>query len=289
MKKTRDLTIILGIYLLAFAVGIVSSFFVEGIMLKLFVFDLAATVVTFIFSVIYRNSSVYDAYWSFTPMLMAVWLFVVEKAFSLYQMLFLAVFLVWSLRLTMNWVEVFTDFSYEDWRYKKYRDETPRISWPIVNFFGIHLMPTLVVFAGMLPMFDLAKMRLNMWVFPGIIFMIMGVLLEYFADRQMHAFLENAKPGQVCDLGLWSYSRHPNYLGEITFWLGVYVTLLPFSTEHWYYGVGALSVAVLFNVVSIPLMEKRQMQRRPAYRAYKEKTPRLIIRPWKKKQFAVEE
>ncbi len=281
MKKIRDLTIILGIYLLAFAVGIISSFFVEGIMLKLFVFDLVATVVTFIFSVIYKNSSVYDAYWSFTPMLMAIWLFVVEKAFSLYQMLFLAVFLVWSLRLTMNWVEVFTDFSYEDWRYKKYRDETPRIFWPVVNFFGIHLMPTLVVFAGMLPMFDLAKMRLNMWVFPGLIVMVMGILLEYFADRQMHAFLENAKPGQVCNLGLWNYSRHPNYLGEISFWLGVYLAMLPFSTEHWYYGIGALAVAILFNVVSIPLMEKRQLKRRPQYQAYKEETSRLLLRPKK--------
>ncbi len=281
MKKTRDLLIILGIYLLAFVLGFIACMNIDGMLLKLFVFDIVATVVTFIFSVIYKNSSVYDAYWSATPMVMAIWLFVAEKAYGVMQLIFLLVFLLWSVRLTLNWVEVFTDFSYEDWRYRKYRDETPRIFWPVVNFFGIHLMPTLVVFAGMLPMFDLVQMDLDARVLPGILIMLFGILLEYFADRAMHAFLKDAKPGEVINVGLWKYSRHPNYLGEISFWLGVFVAMIPFSTEHWYYGIGALAVAILFNVVSIPLMEKRQLRRRPQYQAYKEETSRLLLRPKK--------
>lgn len=288
MKKTRDLFIILGIYLLAFVLGFLSCMNIEGMLLKLFVFDIVATVVTFIFSVIYKNSSVYDAYWSATPMVMAIWLFMHEKAFGAMQLLFLVVFLLWSVRLTMNWIEVFTDFSYEDWRYKKYRNETPGIFWPIVNFFGIHLMPTLVVFAGMLPMFDLVHVDTDIRVLPGIIIMLFGILMEYFADREMHSFLQNAKPGEVINIGLWKYSRHPNYLGEISFWLGVFVAVFPFSTEHWYYGIGALAVAILFNVVSIPLMEKRQLQRRPAYKAYKEATSRLLLRPKKHSEIQAE-
>ena len=282
MKKTRDLTIILGIYILAFIAGFFACFRLEGIMLQLFVFDIVATVVTFIFSVIFKNSSVYDAYWSATPMVMALWLFVIEKAFSPMQIVFLIVFQLWGFRLTFNWVEVFTDFSYEDWRYIKYRNETPRIFWPIVNFFGIHMMPTLVVFSGMLPMFAIVKVAMNWMAIPGILIMLMGICFEFFADRQMHTFLNSGKKGDVCDIGLWKYSRHPNYLGEISFWVGVYVTMLPFAFEYWYYGIGWLSVAILFNVVSIPLMEKRQVSRRPQYVDYRKATSRLVIRPQKK-------
>lgn len=282
MKKSRDLLIILGIYLLAFAIGYVSSLTFGGILLKLFVFDIVATVVIFIFSVIFHNSSVYDAYWSLTPMLMSVWLFIDAQAFSVWQILVLIAFNLWSLRLTVNWVHVFTDFSYEDWRYRKYREESGRFFWPIVNFFGIHLMPTLVVFAGMLPLFEIVKYPLGILALPGILVILTGVAFEFFADCQMHAFLESDANKNICQVGLWKYSRHPNYLGEITVWLGVFLTMLPYAPHVWYYGGGFLAVAILFNVVSIPLMEKRQLGRRPEYEMYRKCTSRLLLRPKKK-------
>lgn len=281
MKK-RDLLIITIIYLLAFAIGYFSCIKISDIMIKLFVFDSVATIVTFVFSVILCNSSVYDAYWSVAPMVMVIWIYAVEKTYSIMHILFLIVFLAWSLRLTYNWIEVFTDFSYEDWRYKKFRNETPRPLWPIVNFFGIHYMPTLVVFAGMLPIFSIAKISLSIISIIGIIVMLFGIMLEFFADRQMHDFLNDNKSGQICNRGLWKYSRHPNYLGEISFWCGVYLVMLPYDTRHWLYGVGCLSVCILFNVVSIPLMEKRQILRRSDYKEYMRKTSRLIIMPQKK-------
>lgn len=279
MKKAKDLSIVAAIYLLAFAVGYLVCRNCQPIMWKLFAFDAVATVVTFVFSVALKNSSVYDAYWSLTPMVMSVWLFAELKAFSVMQLLFLAVFNIWSLRLTVNWIIVFTDFSYEDWRYRKFREETPKIFWPIVNFWGIHMMPTLVVFAGMLPLFEIAKNPMDLRALPGIIIILCGIALECFADRQMHAFLAEVKEKKTCRNGLWNYSRHPNYLGEITVWVGVYLTMLPFAPQYWYYGIGALSVAILFNVVSIPLMEKRQAARRADYEEYRKTTSRLLVLP----------
>ncbi len=288
--KARALLWVLAIYVLAFIVGYVCCIPINQFMLKVFVFDTVATIVTFIFSVILKNSSVYDAYWSFTPMLMSVWIFLAGKAFAPMQILFLVIFNIWSVRLTLNWVEVFTDFSYEDWRYIKFRNETPKIFWPIVNFFGIHYMPTLVVFAGMLPLFALTKMEMGVYCIPGMIVMLMGISFEFFADRQMHAFLQisRSKKGEktqqkdgfrsdVCRVGLWNYSRHPNYLGEITFWVGVFLTMIPYAPNLWYYGIGAVSIGLLFNAVSIPLMEKRQLSRRPAYEEYRKVTARLLL------------
>lgn len=283
-QKKHDLLIILAVYLLAFVIGCLPCIYIADNMIRLFVFDVVATVVVFIFSVIFHNSSVYDAYWSFTPMVMAIWLFAVERAHDVMQVVFLVVFLMWSFRLTINWIVVFTDFSYEDWRYKKYRDETPRIFWPVVNFFGIHFMPTLVVFAGMLPMFSISKISIGIMSVPGIIIMLFGIAMEFFADRQMHKFLNSSNHGNVCNIGLWKHSRHPNYLGEISFWCGVYLVMLPYDMDNWFYGIGCLLVCILFNVVSIPLMEKRQLVRRPDYAEYKAVTSRLIIRPSMKKK-----
>lgn len=284
MKKSRDLIIIALIYILAFAIGFACCLPFENVILRFFIFDSVATVVTFIFSVVLKNSSVYDAYWSLTPMVMSVWLFVIYNSWSVYQIIFLICFNIWSIRLTLNWVSVFTDFSYEDWRYRKYRDETPKIFWPVVNFFGIHYMPTLIVFAGMLPMFSVAEKGIGAWSVVGDAIMLLGVGFEFFADRQMHRFLDIAKSGNmsVCEEGLWKYSRHPNYLGEITFWLGVFISAIVYDVEHWHYVIGFVSVAILFNVVSIPLMEKRQTSRRPEYVQYKKRTSRLLILPKRK-------
>ncbi len=276
MNKKRDLTIVCAIYALAFAIGIVAARYGSSIMMKLFLFDVVATVVTFVFSVILTNSSVYDAYWSLTPMIMSMWLFGHYRAFAGMHLLFLMVFNLWGLRLTMNWVHVFTDFSYEDWRYRKYRDETPALLWPLVNFWGIHMMPTLVVFAGMLPMFEIARRPIGIKSLPGMCVMMIGILLEYFADREMHEFLESDHGMEVCRRGLWSISRHPNYLGEISFWVGVFFAMVPYAGDHLHYGIGALAVAILFNTVSIPLMEKRQKSRRADYEKYCEEIPRLI-------------
>ncbi len=279
MNKKRDLTIIFFIYVLAFFVGVLAGNPFEDIFIKQLVFDVVATVVVFVFSVWLKNSSVYDAYWSLTPMVMSVWLFISCQSFSIMQLLFLVAFNIWGARLTINWVMVFTDFSYEDWRYKKFRDETPRLFWPVVNFFGIHFMPTAVVFLGMLPMYKVASMKLGVWSVLGVLVMLFGVALEYFADRDMHKHLAAAaSSGSVCRVGLWNYSRHPNYLGEITFWVGVFLTMLLSDFSSWYLGVGALMVALLFNCVSIPLMEKRQMQRRPEYAQYKKEVSRLLLR-----------
>lgn len=278
-RRLRDLTIILLIYLLAFAIGFLCCYQFENTMLKFFIFDVAATVVTFIFSVILKNSSVYDAYWSLTPMVMSIWLFAEAGAWSAMQVIFLVAFNIWSVRLTVNWITVFTDFSYEDWRYKKFRDETHRLLWPIVNFWGIHMMPTLVVFAGMLPMFEIVNGKIGNASCIGIAVMLIGVSFEFFADRQMHAFLRENKTKTTCRNGLWKHSRHPNYLGEISFWLGVFLAMIPYATDKWYYVIGFVSVAVLFNVVSIPLMEKRQLSRRPDYAEYKKETSRLLLLP----------
>ena len=282
LKKGAALLLITAIYLLAYVVSfLLCRLFTVPVLWKYFLFDVFATVIVFVFSVTLHNSSVYDPYWSVTPLVMALWLFVTGKAFSPWQLAFLAVFCLWGVRLTANWIVVFTDFSYEDWRYRKYREENTPAMWFFLNFTGIHMVPTLVVFAGMLPLFEIVSQEMNVLCLPGLAVMLWGIGLEFFADRQMHAFLSTAVHGDVCKNGLWRFSRHPNYLGEISFWAGVFLVMLPYAPQKWYFVIGFVAVAVLFNVVSIPLAEKRQLSRRAAYKDYCQQTSRLLLLPHK--------
>ena len=278
-KKTRDILWILGIYLLAYGIGFASSITIENVILRWFVFDIAATVVTFVFSVALRNSSVYDPYWSLTPMLVSLWLFLEQGPLSLWQILFLIVFNLWSLRLTVNWITVTTGFSYEDWRYRKYRDENGPFMWFVINFCGIHMVPTLVVFAGMLPLFEIVKHKMNALSLVGIAVILFGIALEFFADRQMHAFLAETKEKTVCRRGLWNYSRHPNYLGEILMWWGMGLAVVSVMPQRWYLLAGAVLNTVMFLVVSIPMADKRQSAKN-GFAEYK-KTTRILL-PLKK-------
>lgn len=288
LKKGTALLLITAIYLLAYAVSfLLCRLFAVSVIWKYLLFDIFATVIVFLFSVALHNSSVYDPYWSVTPLVMAVWLFVTDRAFSPWQIAFLAVFCLWGVRLTANWVTVFTDFSYEDWRYRKYREENTPAMWFFLNFTGIHMVPTLVVFAGMLPLFEIVKQPMSALCLGGLAVMLWGIGLEFFADRQMHAFLRTAAHGDVCRRGLWNFSRHPNYLGEISFWAGVFLVMLPYAFEKWFFVIGFVAVAVLFNAVSIPLMETRQLSRRAAYADYRRQTSRLLLLPHKAEKGAV--
>ena len=87
---------------------------------------------------------------------------------------------------------------------------------------------------------------------------------------------------EIINIGLWKYSRHPNYLGEMSFWTGLYVYFLFANINIWYFGLPFLSLIALFVFISIPMMEKHNMENRVDYEEYKKKTSVLFILPNKK-------
>ena len=114
--------------------------------------DLAATIAIFISSVIVRNSSMYDPYWSVAPVPIALyWLLQPGSngfANPRHVLIFVLVCL-WALRLTANWVSQWRGLGHEDWRYRDIKQQTGRFYWP-ASFLGIHLLPTILVFGGCL-------------------------------------------------------------------------------------------------------------------------------------------
>jgi steroid 5-alpha reductase family enzyme len=283
-QKILGVSVFLSFYVLAYCGGYFASLWIENLLWRLLFFDVVATVIIWIFSLVMSNSSVYDPYWSLTPLAILLYLAFFDWPLDLYQLIFLFVFGFWSIRLTINWILTFGGLKWEDWRYRKYREENPPWLWHIINFFGIMMFPTLLVFAGLIPGALLLAKPSGWLSLGGDAMIVAGTFLEIFADHDVHAFLkENAaletKP--VCQKGLWNYSRHPNYLGEILIWFGVYFAFLPTNRDGWFWFFGAVLILFLFVFVSIPLMEKRQIRRRPDYAAYRKTTSVLLL--WPKK------
>ena len=87
-------------------------------------------------------------------------------------------------------------------------------------------------------------------------------------------------PGQPRALhptrGCGRYSRHPNYLGEITTWWGLWLFALAASPRWWWTVAGAAAITLMFVFVSVPMMEKRALATRAGYREYRERTPMLL-------------
>jgi steroid 5-alpha reductase family enzyme len=290
MSKGRSLALVALAYVVAVAVA--AGWLCWGpstgrLWLDAFIADVLATLVVFAFSRAYGNSSFYDAYWSvIPPLLLFYWWHAGGLGFgSLRCWLVAIVLLYWAIRLTGNWIYAFPGLHHEDWRYPILRESAGR--WELLaDLFGLHLIPTVQVFLGMLPVY-IAVTRpgdgLQWLTWTAFVVGIAAVTLELIADAQMHRFVAARRPGAAMDRGLWGWSRHPNYFGEISFWFAMALFGVAASPrDAWWLGVGVVAMLAMFLGASIPMMEKRSLERRPAYQDVIDRVPRLVPRPPRK-------
>jgi steroid 5-alpha reductase family enzyme len=279
-NRTLGFAVIFLIYLAATAAGIGVFWGLGGypLLTGLAAADITATLVVWAAGLIFHNASVYDPYWSVAPVVMVPLTIAFEGGFSPVLILVTAVIVFWGVRLTANWAVTFHNLNTEDWRYTRFRERNGRL-WFFINLFGIHLFPTAVVFGVMTPVFLLIRPQLSLnsgTVFSALL-CAAAVTLQIVADRQMHRFKRSTQnAGRVIRTGAWKYSRHPNYLGEILMWWGVYLLQLSvFPTLCWTF-LGPLVNTVMFVTVSIPMMEARQLKNKPEYAEYRKKTGMLL-------------
>lgn len=245
--------------------------------------DVVATVVVFVFSRAYRNSSFYDAYWSVVPpALFLYWWSQTPDADTLRCLLIAIAVGYWAVRLTGNWLYAFPGLHHEDWRYPMFRERAGRWEF-VVDLVAIHLIPTLQVFLAMLPVYvAVTTPGAGLIWLSAIAFVVAvaAVTIELVADVQMHRFVAGREPGEVMDRGLWAWSRHPNYFGECGFWVALALFGVAASPgDAWWLFAGAAAMLAMFLGASIPMMEARSLERRPGYRDVVNRVPRLVPRP----------
>jgi steroid 5-alpha reductase family enzyme len=191
------------------------------------------------------------------------------------------VVLIWAVRLTANWVYAFPGLHHEDWRHPMFKERAGR--WEFgADLLAIHLIPTCQVFLGMVPVY-VAVTRPGVglaWLsWAAFAVGIAAVALELVADVQMHRFVRGRRPGNVMDRSLWSFSRHPNYFGEFSFWLALALFgIAAAPADAWWLVIGAVAILAMFLGASIPMMGTRSLERRPAYRDVVHRVSRFV--PW---------
>ena len=274
-KRGLSFFLVGAVYVLTAGLGIWLYHLIPGAAwLKLLGADVGATVCCFLFSLLFKNASVYDPYWSVQPMVILPAL-AVGRALSTYQILLIAAVCLWGLRLTANWAYTFHGLTSEDWRYRMLREKTG-LFYPLINFIGIHMVPTLVVWGCTLPgatvLWDGVKGDLLSCI--PLLLCLLAVILQGTADVQMHRF-RKAGTGGLIRVGLWKHSRHPNYLGEILMWWGAGLSCCLALEGKWYLLAGAMANTLLFFCVSIPMADGRQ-SKKPGFVQYKKETRMLL-------------
>ena len=280
-EKTAGVLADTVIYAAAFAAGAVPFAFIDSIFAATAAFTCTATLVVFAASCAFKDVSVYDPYWSVAPPAMLIAVMIKYGLWNANSVILLFAVGIWAFRLTANWYYTYKGLGREDWRYAQYREKCSAPLFYIISFFGLHFVPTAVVWLGMTGVFRAAEAtEFSPFSLFGLTLMLAAVALEYFADTSIHLFLkEHAGDRRCCDVSVWRYSRHPNYLGEMSFWTGAYLYFLPLCAGKWYYGIGFVSIIVLFLAVSIPMMEKHNSSRRVDWEDYKARTSMLLLLP----------
>lgn len=198
--------------------------------------------------------------------------------------LLLGIILVWAVRLG-SFLFMRIRAAGEDRRFREIKPSFARflLTWTIQG-----LWVSFSVAAGLAAITSTVRVGVDAFAVIGCIVWLIGFGIEVTADRQKSTF--NATPankGKFINTGLWSWSRHPNYFGEIVLWIGVAIIALPvLRGRQWVTLISPIFIILLLTRLSgVPLLEKRADEKwggQPDYEAYKAGTSVLVPMPPKK-------
>ncbi len=242
---------------------------------------LASLIINFLlFAVAFflRTDKLTDASYSLSFITLAVYGYLKSSGGG-YEKLLLALVLAWGLRLGIFLVIRIRRFG----RDKRF-DDIRNNFWKFGRFWLLQAVTVWVLMLGYLLAIQRASLTMIRWPFAvGLVIWLMAIVIESVADLQKLNF--NSQPrnrGKWIDSGLWRYSRHPNYLGEMMIWIGVFlicISVLPRAEAY----VAALSPLLISNLLlfvsGVPILEKAADQKwgkLAAYQNYKKRTATVV-------------
>jgi steroid 5-alpha reductase family enzyme len=241
----------------------------------IFFYTLAAVtammVLGWMVSLLRSNVTLADSLWGLGFILIAVMCYRLGDGYMGRKLLLLLLVTAWGLRLSIyltlrNWGRE------EDPRYRQWRLRSGSRFW-IVSLTKVFLLQAAVMWVCSLALQYgiLAPQPAHFIAFDlyGAVIWAVGFTFESVADWQMARFkADPGNAGRVLDKGLWAYSRHPNYFGEMLMWWGVFVVTLSTPVSFWTIISPLLISAVLLKMSGVPLTEEILLKKRPAYRDY---------------------
>jgi len=235
----------------------------------------------FIPAAIQRTEHYYDLTGGITYITVTVVAVLLSGSLDLRSAIVAGMVMFWSIRLA-SFLFMRISRAGKDSRFDKIKNQPLRffLAWTLQ---GLWVLLTaacaLVVITGG------NREALGIVDYVGIAVWSIGILIEIVADQQKSAFRANpANKGRFINTGLWAWSRHPNYFGEIVLWTGMAIIAVP-VLEGWQWATLISPVFVFFlltKVSGVPMLEQAADKRwggQDDYEAYKQNTPVLVMRP----------
>ncbi len=233
-----------------------------------------------------KNAGIVDVFWALNFPIITLIIFFMAQGDPTRKLLICALFLLAELRLGIHlWQRVIGHLQEEEGRYQQLRKEWGEKADRNFFFFFqfqaisnvILAIPFLIITAN--PAKDLGTLE-----YIGIAIWLLAFLGEMIADKQLANFKKDPKnKGQVCEQGLWYYSRHPNYFFEWLTWLAYFVFALASPWGLLAIISPAIMLYLLLKVTGVPNNEEQNLRSKPiAYRKYQQSTSAFF--PWFKKK-----
>lgn len=188
---------------------------------------------------------------------------------------------VWGLRLAYH-IGLRNLSKPEDARYQAMRKKWRGPTW-LNALLKVFLLQGILLFIVSIPIVATASSKTvfnsDLWLTVGFAIWLTGFITEAVADFQLKKFITNkSNKGKIMQSGLWKYSRHPNYFGEVVLWWGVWVVSMSINPV-WWSVLGPLTISILILFVSgVPLLEKRYANN-SEYQKYKKRTSGFVPLP----------
>jgi len=220
----------------------------------------------YLVSVVKKRNDIADTAWGLGFILVAIFNLIFNPGLKL--LISLVLISIWGTRLAV--------YIYN--RNKNKKEDSRYQQWKNNAYFKVFITQGFFMWLICWPVL-LSKYELKWFNFIGIIIWIIGFYFESTADKQLREFIRNpGNKGKIMQNGLWAYSRHPNYFGEVTMWWGIWLLN---QNSNWWAIVGPLTITFLILKVSgIPLLENKY-KNNPEFVDYQKRVSVFV--PWKPK------
>lgn len=238
----------------------------------------------FLFSLIKKRNDIVDIAWGLGFTFLAWLSYLTTDITNLRGFIITILVSIWGLRLAWH-IHLRNKGKTEDYRYLNWRNTWGK--WFLLrSYFQIYMLQGLLLFLIILPVLFTHTKTLSLFTYYdiiGITVWITGFLFESIGDAQLAKFIKNPKnKGKIMESGLWKYTRHPNYFGEVCLWWGIWIISLSVYPQ-WISILGPLTITILILKVSgIPMLEEKLSQK-PGFKEYEKRVSKFIPLPQKKK------
>ncbi len=237
----------------------------------------------FVFSLIKKRNDVADVAWGPGFMLMAWSAYLLSGNFGARGLLTGILVSIWGLRLAWH-IHARNKGKAEDYRYLAWRKQWGKWFY-IYSYLKVYLLQGALLFLIVLPVLVINKNAgpaLGWLDLAGLMVWLFGFYFEAKGDAELARFIKNpANKGKLMQSGLWAYTRHPNYFGEVTLWWGIWLIALSVPGGL-LSAIGPIIITFLILKVSgIPLLEQK-MAENPEFGEYKNRVSIFFPLPPKK-------